>query len=78
MIETLEKTEKYSSWIIEMPFDIAKQEGYAEGSKVILTFENGKITPQILPPADEKVKKEVNRIVEKYGEAFEELKRLGD
>ena len=78
MIETLEKTEKYSSWIIEMPSDIAKQEGYAEGSKVILTFQNGKITPKILPPTSENIKREVNRIVKKYGETFEELKRLGD
>lgn len=78
MIETLEKSEKYSSWIVEMPADIAKQEGYAEGSKVVLTFQNGKIIPQILPPTSEKVKTEVDRIIKKYGETFEELKRLGD
>lgn len=78
MIETLEKTEKYSSWIIEMPSDIARQEGYAEGSKVILTFQNGKIQPIILPPTSGNIKKEVSRIIEKYGETFEELKRLGD
>ena len=66
MIETLEKTKKYSSWIIEMPSDIAKQEGYAEGSKVILTFQNGKIIPKLLPPTSEEIKREVSRIVEKY------------
>lgn len=78
MIETLEKAEKYSSWIIEMPSDIAKQEGYSEGSKVILTFQNGKIIPEILPPTSEETKTEVQRIIGKYGEAFRELKRLGD
>ncbi len=67
MIDTLEKTEKISSWILEMPSDIAKQEGYAEGSKVILTFENGKITPKILPPTSDKIKDEVKRTVSKYG-----------
>ena len=78
MIKTLEKTEKHNSWIIEIPSDIAKQEGYAEGSKVILTFQNGKIKPKVLPPTSEKIKKEVNRIIGKYSETFEELKRLGD
>ena len=78
MIETLEKEEKYSSWIIEMPSEIAKQEGYAEGSKVILTFQDGKIIPKILQPTSEETKAEVHRIIEKYGETFEELKRFGD
>jgi hypothetical protein len=67
MIDTLEKTEKYNSWIIEMPSDIAKQEGYAKGSKVILTFQNGKITTKILPPTTDEIKGEINRIVSKYG-----------
>jgi hypothetical protein len=78
MIDTLEKTEKYSSWIIEMPSDIAKQEGYAEGSKVILTFQNGNIKPEILPPTTDEIKKEVNRIIGKHNQTFQELKRLGD
>ncbi len=78
MIKTLEKVEKYSSWIIEMPPDIAKKEGYAEGSKVILTFESGKITPTILPPTSEEINSEVNRLIKKYDETFRELKRLGD
>lgn len=78
MIDTTEKTERYTSWIIEMPSDIAKQEGYAEGSKVILTFQNGKITPKILPPASDERKKDVNRIIGKYDDTFQELKRLGD
>jgi hypothetical protein len=78
MIETITKTEKYSSWIIEMPSDIAKQEGYAKGSKIILTFQNGKITPEILPPTSKEIRNEVNRIISKYDETFQELNRLGD
>jgi hypothetical protein len=78
MIDTLEKTEKYSSWIIEIPSDIAKQEGYAEGSKVILTFQNGNIKPEILPPTTDEIKKEVSRIIGKYDQTFQELKRIGD
>jgi len=78
MIETLRKTEKYSSWITEMPSEIAEQEGYAKGSKIILTFENGIIRTEVLPPTSSAVKSEVNRIVKKYGEVFEELTRLGD
>ena len=78
MIESLEKTEKYSSWITEMPSEIAEQEGYAKGSKIILTFENGTIQTKILPPTSDGVKTEVNRIVKKYDKIFGELKRLGD
>lgn len=78
MINILEKAEKYSGWIIEMPDEVAQAEGYAKGSKVVLSFQNGVIQTEILPPTSEEVKTEVNRLVKKYGAAFEELKRLGD
>ncbi|HEX9930233.1 MAG TPA: hypothetical protein VGB02_16990 [Pyrinomonadaceae bacterium] len=78
MGEVIETTEKHSSWILELPDEIAGKEGYVEGSKVILTFRNGKIETQILPPTSEKTKEDVNRIINKYDKAFEELKRLGD
>lgn len=78
MAEVIETTEKYSSWILELPFEIASKEGYVEGSKVILTFRGGNIETQVLPPASEETRKEVSRIAGKYDEAFKELKRLGD
>jgi hypothetical protein len=78
MAEVIETTEKYSSWMLELPADIADKEGYTKGSKVILTFHNGNIETQIVPPTSEKTKKETNRIINKYDRAFEELKRLGD
>lgn len=76
--ETKKTSKEFSSWMIEMPSDIAKQEGYADGSKVVLTFQNGSIKPEILPPTSAEVKKEVGRIIEKYDKSFEDLKRFGD
>ncbi len=78
MIETIKKTEKYSSWILEMPSEIAKQEGFSQGSKVLLTFENGKIQSEIISPTATETKREVNRIIGKYDDTFRELATLDD
>jgi hypothetical protein len=68
--KTLNQTETYNSWILEMPKEIAE--------KVVLTFENGVIKPQIIPPTSEKTKKEVSRIIGKYDKTFKTLKENGD
>jgi hypothetical protein len=78
MIETIKKTEKYSSWILEMPSEIAKQEGFSQGAKVLLTFENGKIQSEIISPTPEETKREVSRIIGKYDDIFREPATLDD
>ncbi len=78
MIETIKKTEKYSSWILEMPSEIAEQEGFSQGVKVLLTFENGKIQSEIISPTAEETKREVSRIIGKYDDTFRELATLDD
>jgi hypothetical protein len=61
-----------------MPKEIAEKEGFDLGSKVILTFENGVIKTEIIPPTSDQVKKEVNRLIKKYDQTFQTLKTNGD
>jgi hypothetical protein len=78
MLETSNQTETYNSWILEMPKEIAEKEGFDLGSKVILTFENGVIKTDIIPPTSPQTTNEVNRIIGKYDKAFQTLKENGD
>lgn len=78
MDKTVNQTETYNSWILEMPKEIAEKEGYNIGSRVVLTFENGSIKTEIIPPISEKTKKEVSRIIKKYDQTFQKLKENGD
>ena len=78
MSKALNQTETFNSWILEMPKEIAEKEGYDFGSKVILTFENGIIKTEVIPPTSDKTKNEVNRILIKYDKTFRKLKENGD
>ena len=78
MSQTYEKVRDYNGWVFRMPDEIAKNEGYEKDSKIILTFEKGKIEARVLPPGSEKLNTEVDRLINKYGKTFEELKRVGD
>lgn len=78
MNKTLNEAETHSSWVLEMPKEIAEKEGYSVGSKVVLSFENGVIKTEIIPPTSEKTKKEVSRILKKYDKTFQKLKENCD
>lgn len=78
MSKTINQTETYNSWVLEMPKEIAEKEGYNVGSRVVLTFENGSIKTEIIPPISKETKKEVNRIIKKYDKTFQQLKKNGD
>jgi hypothetical protein len=78
MLETSNQTETYNSWILEMPKEIAEKEGFDLGSKVILTFENGIIKTDIIPPTSPQTTNEVKRIIGKYDRTFQTLKENGD
>ncbi len=66
------------SWAVDIPPDVARSMGIAEGSIAVLHPENGNIEVEILPPPSAELKESVRRICEEYRETFEELKRLGD
>jgi hypothetical protein len=65
-------------WVVEIPPEIARALGVAEGSLAVLHPQDGSLEIEILPPPSPEIKESVRRISEKYKETFEELKRLGD
>ena len=78
-VERREKQDsKIASWMVEIPPIIIEELDLEEGSRIALTINNGEITGDILPPMSAETKKEVGRILDKYRETFEEMKRLGD
>ncbi len=65
-------------WVIEIPKEMAQAMGVAEGSIAVLHPSAGSFEVEILPPPSAELKESVRRVYEKYKEAFEEMKRLGD
>jgi hypothetical protein len=65
-------------WIIEIPPDMAKLMGVAEGSVGVLHPKAGAIEVEVLPPLDPDIEASVLEGCEEFREAFEELKRRGD
>jgi hypothetical protein len=83
MIETSDKTEdlktikrEKDTWILEVPAEICKKEGFAEGTLVSLTFKNGGIQSSYIHPT-EKAKQSAERFVGKYGDFMREMKEIG-
>lgn len=88
MIETSDKTEnkigelktvsvEKDTWILELPAEICRKEGFAEGTLVSLTFKNSSIQSSYITPSTE-TESFLDRVVEEEREYFEEMKRLGD
>ncbi|MDT4955167.1 MAG: hypothetical protein QOJ02_3305 [Acidobacteriota bacterium] len=72
---TPQRTE--GDWVLEMPAEMARALGVAEGSLAVLHVEAGKIEVEVLMPSPE-MERAASRLHEKYKDAFAELKRLGD
>lgn len=70
------KTEQ--GWVIEMPPEMARAVGVAEGSLVVLHVHEGSIETEILPPLSLEMKDVAQYVIRKNKELFEELKKLGD
>ena len=65
-------------WIIDLAPDFAEALGVPEGSMAILYASDGKISTEIIPPPSPALEKSIQRISEKYKEAFEEMRKFGD
>jgi hypothetical protein len=65
-------------WVIEIPAEMARAMGVTEGSLAVLHTKAGGFDVEILPPASPELKQSVRRIQDKFKDAFEEMKRLGD
>lgn len=84
MIETLEKTDKLKTikqekdtWILEVPAEICRREGFSEGTLVSLTFKNSGIQTSYIHPS-EKAKKSAERFIGKYGDFMKEMQEIDD
>ena len=78
MSGSLTPTRTECGWVIVMTPEMSQQAGVAEKSLIVLHLAEGKVSGEILPPATPEMKDSVRQISEKFGEAFEEMKRLGD
>ena len=84
MIETKKKTNELKTvslakdtWVLEVPPEICRKEGIAEGTMISLTLKNDSISGVYLKPSKE-IDDFVNKVVEEESEYFEEIKRVGD
>jgi hypothetical protein len=73
---TPEKTDR--GWVIEIPNEMASAMDVAEGSIAVLHTRAGTFEVEVLPPPSPELEQSVERIHEKYKDAFAEMKRLGD
>jgi hypothetical protein len=84
MLETAEKINELKTisiekdtWILEVPLEVCKNEGFAEGTLISLTLKNNSISGVYLKPSQE-LNNFVNQVAEDEKEYFEEMKRIGD
>ena len=79
MSELLTPSKTDQGWVLTMVPEMARAAGVAEGSLIVLYLKgSGTIAAEILPPASEATKRSVEESVDKFGDAFAEMKRLGD
>ena len=65
-------------WILEIPPEMAALLKVDPGSIVVLYPKEGALETEILPPPSDELKADFERMFDKYHEALEELKRVGD
>ena len=82
MLETLERTDELKTvkrekdtWVLEVPAEICRKEGFAEGTLVSLTFKNSGIQTSYIRPAEE-AKKSAERFIGKYGDFMKEMQEI--
>lgn len=84
MLETVDKTNELKTvavqkdtWILEVPPEVCRNEGFAEGTLISLTLKNDSISGVYLKPSKE-IEDFVSKVVDEELEYFEEIKRIGD
>ncbi|MFL6216189.1 MAG: hypothetical protein ACJ74J_20065 [Blastocatellia bacterium] len=73
---TPDKTEQ--GWVVTMSPEMARAAGVANGSLIVLYLKEGSVSAEILPPPTEEMRRSVQESIDKFGDAFAEMKRLGD
>ena len=78
MHEILTPQKSDHGWVVAMTPEMASEAGVAEGAFLVIYLADGHVSAEILPPATEEIKRGVEESINKFGEAFAEMKRLGD
>ncbi len=78
MAEVLTPRKSERGWVIPMTPEMTREAHAAEGSYLVIYLSETGISAEILPPATEEIRDSVKRSMEKFGDAFAEMKRSGD
>ena len=85
MLEVVENTNELrtvslekDTWILALPEELCRREGYAAGRLACLTFKDGAIQASFVRPPSPKLREISARLLKKNRELYAELKRLGD
>lgn len=78
MAEVLTPTKSERGWVIPMTTEMAREAHAAEGSYLLIYLSESGISAEILPPVTEEIRDSVKHSIEKFGDAFAEIKRSGD
>jgi len=78
MSGVLTPEKKTQGWVIKLPDEMAQSMRIAIGSIAVLHTKEGTLDIEILPPPSAELEVSVQRIYEKYKDAFAEMKKLGD
>ena len=73
MTELLTPRKSERGWIIRMTAEMAHEATAAEGSLLVIYFNEDGISTEILPPVSDAIKESVTRSIEKFGDAFAEM-----
>ncbi len=71
-----QKTER--GWVINLTPEMAREADAPEGSILVFYLHKGGVSAKILPPATKEQKRSMQESIDKFGDAFAEMKRLGD
>jgi hypothetical protein len=78
MSDLLIPQKRERGWIISMTPEMAREADVAEGSLLAIYLSQTGVSVEVLPPATDEIKNSIQQSVEKFGDAFAEMKRLGD
>jgi hypothetical protein len=73
---TPHKTER--GWVVAMTPEMAREAGVSEGSYLLFYLNAGHVSAEILPPPTDAMRRSVRESMDKFRDAFAEMKRLGD
>ena len=66
------------TWIVELPAELCRREGFAEGTMASFTFKDGAIQASYISPPAKKLRDISQKLLVQDRKLYAELKRIGD